>query len=73
MANSEGWLLRRSIGDRLARFRQINRDNPAQHHDALEFADGTFDMVTDLVVGQNARILQQTSITHGLGSGPELL
>jgi hypothetical protein len=39
MAYAEGWLLRRSIGDRLARFRQINRDNPAQHHHALKFAD----------------------------------
>ena len=58
MAYAEGWLLRRRIGDRLARFRQINMDNPAQHHDAMEFANGVVVMVTDLVVGQKVRILQ---------------
>src|SRR6516165_1094613 len=57
-AYSEGLLFRRSIGERLARFRQINLDKPAQHHDALEFAYGTIVLVTDLVVGQTARILQ---------------
>jgi len=49
---------RRSVKDRLARFRQINLDKPAQHHDALEFANGTIVLVTDLVVGQKAKILQ---------------
>jgi hypothetical protein len=57
-AYSEGLLFRRSIGERLARFRQIDLDKPAQHHDALEFANGTIVLVTDLVVGQRATVLQ---------------
>jgi hypothetical protein len=55
---AEGVLFRRNIKDRLARFRQINLDNPAQHHDALEFANGRTVLVTDLIPGQKAKILQ---------------
>jgi len=54
----EGALFRRKMGERLARFRQVDLDNPAMHHDALEFPDGTIVKVNDLVVGQRARILQ---------------
>jgi hypothetical protein len=50
--------VRRSVKDRLARFRQIDLDKPAQHHDALEFANGTIVLVTDLVIGQRATVLQ---------------
>src|SRR6202048_801827 len=35
-----GMMFRRSVGDRLARFRQIALDKPYQHHDALEFSNG---------------------------------
>jgi hypothetical protein len=57
---AESWLFRwpRSVKDRLARFRQVNTENPEQHHDALEFANGRTVLVTDLIVGQRARILQ---------------
>jgi hypothetical protein len=52
-------LFRKKIKVRLARFRQINMDNPAQHHhDALEFANGRTVSLTDLVAGQKAKILQ---------------
>ena len=54
----EGAIFRRNIGDNLARFRQIDVDRPAQHHDALEFSNGMIVKVTDLVVGQRARVLQ---------------
>lgn len=57
-AYAEGLLFRRNIGDRLARFRQIDLDKPAQHHDALEFANGTIVLVTDLALGQRATVLQ---------------
>jgi hypothetical protein len=53
-----GMMFRNSIGARLARFRQINTDKPYQHHDALEFANGTIALVTDLVSGQMATVLQ---------------
>jgi hypothetical protein len=35
-----GLLPNKKIGQRLARFRQINMDNPVAHHDALEFPAG---------------------------------
>ena len=54
----EGALFRRKMGDRVARFRQVDLDNPTVHHDALEFPDGTIVKVNDLVVGQRARIVQ---------------
>jgi hypothetical protein len=54
----DGFLFRRNIGERLARFRQIGLDRPAQHHDALEFANGTIVLVTDLALGQKATVLQ---------------
>ena len=53
-----GMLFRKSIGARLARFRQIDTDKPYQHHDALEFSNGTVVLVTDLVPGQRATVLQ---------------
>jgi len=57
-AYAEGLLFRRKIGERLARFRQIDLDKAAQHHDALEFANGTIVLLTDLALGQKAKVLQ---------------
>jgi hypothetical protein len=51
-------MVRKNIGDRLAWFRQINTDRAYQHHDALEFSNGTIALVTDLVLGQRATVLQ---------------
>jgi len=53
-----GILFRRKIGATLARFRQIDLDKPAQHHDALEFSNGKLVKLTDLVPGQRARVVQ---------------
>ena len=39
-------------------FRQINRDEPRAHHDALEFPDGEIVLLTDLIEGQQATVLQ---------------
>jgi hypothetical protein len=46
------------ISERLARFRQINLDNAATHHDALEFPDGQVILLTRLREGQHATVLQ---------------
>jgi hypothetical protein len=51
-------LLRKDVGDRLARFRQIDLDQPMHHHDALKFSNGALVLVTDLIPGQRARVLQ---------------
>jgi hypothetical protein len=43
---------------RVARFRQVNLDQPNAHHDALEFPDGQIVLVTNLVEGQRVTVLQ---------------
>ena len=48
----------RELGQRLARFRQINMDQPCVHHDALEFPDGRTVLLTLLSEGQAASVLQ---------------
>src|SRR5215470_8413849 len=51
-------LLKASTGQRLARFRQINVNDPNTHHDALEFPDGRIVLVHDLTPGQTLVVLQ---------------
>ena len=46
------------IPDRVARFRQIQMNNPCTHHDALEFPDGQIVLLTHLRAGQRATVLQ---------------
>ena len=53
-----GILPNKRIGQRLARFRQINMDNAVTHHDALEFPDGQVVLLTRLCEGQRATVLQ---------------
>jgi hypothetical protein len=43
---------------RVGRFRQINRDLPSTHHDAIEFANGTIVLLTRLRAGLRASVLQ---------------
>jgi hypothetical protein len=57
-AQTDGMMLRKNIGDRLARFRQVNTDRAHQHHDALEFSNGTIVLVTNLATGQRTTVLQ---------------
>jgi hypothetical protein len=38
-------------------FRQVNRDNPYTHHDALEFPDGQTVLLTDVFDDRNATVL----------------
>jgi len=46
------------VDHKVARFRQVDMDNPHVHHDALEFPGGQIVMVTRLVAGQRATVLQ---------------
>jgi hypothetical protein len=48
----------KTVNFRTAIFRQINKDQPRMHHDALEFPDGTCVLLTDLREGQEATVLQ---------------
>ena len=46
------------IGHKVARFRQINMEDPNVHHDALEFPGGQIVLITRLTPGQVATVLQ---------------
>ena len=46
------------IRHKTAIFRQINKDKVASHHDALEFPDGQIVLLTFLLEGQQATVLQ---------------
>ena len=52
------FLRNRKLRQKVACFRQINLGRSADHHDALEFPDGQIVLVTDLVEGQRAKVLQ---------------
>ena len=39
-------------------FRQVNKNEPLKHHDALEFPDGHIVLLTRLSEGQEATVLQ---------------
>ena len=49
---------RQTVPARVARFRQVDMHEPRMHHDALEFPDGRLVLVTRLVDGQRATVLQ---------------
>lgn len=58
---------RASVAHSVARFRQINMDDPHVHHDALEFPGGQIVMVTRLIPGQTATVLQLPASMHDRG------
>jgi hypothetical protein len=47
-----------TLGHTTAIFRQVNKDKPGMHHDALEFPDGQIVLLTELCEGQEATVLQ---------------
>ena len=47
-----------TLGHATAIFRQVNKDNPWKHHDALEFPDGRIVLLTRLCGGQEVTVLQ---------------
>jgi hypothetical protein len=53
------------VDQKVARFRQINMDDPHVHHDALEFPGGQLVMVTRLTAGQRATVLQLPASAQG--------
>ena len=52
-----GWKSR-IVNHTTAIFRQVNKDKPLTHHDALEFPDGQMVLLNDLWEGQEATVLQ---------------
>jgi hypothetical protein len=47
-----------TMGQTVAIFRQINKEQPRTHHDALDFPDGRIVLLTMLGDGQEAMVLQ---------------
>ncbi|MGA8387752.1 MAG: hypothetical protein WB769_07460 [Pseudolabrys sp.] len=52
-----GWKVEK-LGHATAIFRQVNKNEPMMHHDALEFPDGRIVLLTRLSEGQVATVLQ---------------
>jgi len=52
-----GWKME-SLGHMTAIFRQVDKNQPMTHHDALEFPDGRIVLLTRLSEGQVATVLQ---------------
>jgi hypothetical protein len=52
------WIWTKTINSRVGKFNQIDPDVPYRHHDAIEFADGRFVLVTQLCEGQRVTVLQ---------------
>jgi hypothetical protein len=52
-----GWKAN-TVNHTTAIFRQINKNEPRTHHDSLEFPDGQIVLLTDVVEGQEATVLQ---------------
>lgn len=52
-----GWK-EQALPHKTAIFRQVDKDHPFKHHDALEFPDGHILLLTSLVEGQQATVLQ---------------
>jgi hypothetical protein len=59
------------VDHKVARFRQVNMDDPHVHHDALEFPSGQIVKVTRLVAGQHATVLQLPASTRDHGGAKE--
>jgi hypothetical protein len=52
-----GWKVQK-LDYATAIFRQVNKNEPFKHHDALEFPDGRIVLLTRLSEGQEATVLQ---------------
>jgi hypothetical protein len=48
----------RKTEQRVARFRKINSHDAHTHHDALEFPSGDVVLLTEVIEGQRAKVLQ---------------
>ena len=66
------WKRTKRTGETVARFRRVHMDKPHVHHDALEFPNGEFVLLTRLCGGQFATVLQLPALSRGAGnSGQE--
>jgi hypothetical protein len=65
-----GFLPNKKLRAKVARFRQINLDNPYEHHDALEFPNGQIVLLTRLCEDQQATVLQLPATPRSADEAP---
>ena len=58
------WIWTRSINSRVGKFGKIDPHVHDRHHDAIEFPDGNYVLVTQLCEGQRVSVLQ-LPVTEG--------
>ena len=63
-----GMLFAWRLGQKVARFREVNKGRSNTHHDALEFPDGRIVLLTQLCKGQHATVLQLPITTPMTGN-----
>jgi hypothetical protein len=66
-----GFFPNKGLRENVARFRQINLNNPHEHHDALEFPSGQVILLTRLCAGQRAAVLQLPAGVHPAEGAPQ--
>ena len=52
------WIWTRTINSKVGKFGKMDPHIPERHHDAIEFPDGNYVLVTQLCEGQRATVLQ---------------
>jgi hypothetical protein len=52
------WIWTKTVNSRVGKFGKIDPLVPERHHDAIEFPDGSYVLVTQLCEGQRATVLQ---------------
>jgi hypothetical protein len=52
------WIWPKTLDFRVGKFGQVDPHIPDRHHDAVEFPDGTYVLVTQLCEGQRVTVLQ---------------
>jgi hypothetical protein len=56
------WIWKRAITFRVGKFGTIDAHHPRRHHDAIEFPDGNYVLVTQLCEGQRVTVLQMPAV-----------
>ena len=64
------WIWTRTINSKVGKFGKIDPHIPERHHDAIEFPDGNYVLVTQLCEGQRATVLQMP-VTRPLAAPSE--
>jgi len=59
------WIWTRTVGFRVGKFNTIDPHVRERHHDAIEFPDGSYVLVTQLCEGQKVSVLQ-LPVTQGI-------